>query len=64
MKHDTLHIISKILLVIGGLNWGIFGIWHVDLIDQIFSGFANIIFVAIGLAALYRIGMWAKSRGK
>lgn len=51
----ALHIISFILLVVGGLNWGLtaFG-WNV--VDRIFgvgSTLSMIIYVLVGLAALY-----------
>jgi uncharacterized membrane protein YuzA (DUF378 family) len=64
MKHSTLDTITMVLLIIGGLNWGIFGIWQVDLVDQIFTSFSHIVFVLIGLAALYQIGTWVKTNSK
>ncbi|MBI4136388.1 MAG: DUF378 domain-containing protein [Candidatus Vogelbacteria bacterium] len=54
-----LHGISFILLVIGGLNWLIFGIWKTDLGAWIGgtmdSGIASIIYVLVGLAAIYEL---------
>lgn len=63
-NQDTLDIIAIILLVIGGVNWGIMGLFHYfDLLEHIFgAGLSQIIYVAIGLAAVYRIGVWLKFR--
>ncbi len=54
-----LHSISFILLIIGGLNWLIFGIWKTDLGTWIGgamdSGIAPVIYVLVGLAAVYEV---------
>jgi uncharacterized membrane protein YuzA (DUF378 family) len=68
MKHHHLiGTIAVILLLIGGLNWGLVGLFKVDLIASIFgdmSMLSRIIYVLVGLAAVYRIVMWIKSRSK
>ena len=46
--------IAYILLVIGGLNWGLIGFFGYDFVGGIFpETFARIIFALVGLAALY-----------
>jgi len=64
MKNQhTLDIICVILLIIGGLNWGVVGLFNFDLVEAIFGMMlSRIIFVLVGLAAIYRICMWLKSR--
>jgi uncharacterized membrane protein YuzA (DUF378 family) len=58
-NQNTLDIISIILLVIGGLNWGIIGLFDRDVIDAIFGmTVARGIFIAVGLAAVYRLCLW------
>lgn len=51
-----LHMVAFILLVVGGLNWGLtaFG-WN--LVEMIFgmSMIAKIIYVLVGLSAIYMI---------
>ncbi|MES2272875.1 MAG: DUF378 domain-containing protein [Chlamydiota bacterium] len=68
MKHYPLiGTIAVILLLIGGLCWGLVGLFKFDLISSIFgemSVLSRIFFVLIGLAAVYRIVMWIKSRSK
>lgn len=53
-----LHIITFILLVIGGLNWLLVGIAQWD-IGMIFGGQGNIvsriIYILVGLSAIYEI---------
>ena len=64
MKNQQLvDLIAVILLVIGGLNWGLIGLFGWDLIAAIFgdmSALTRIIYVLVGLSAVYRIAMWAK----
>lgn len=48
--------IALILVIIGGINWGIYGIWGYDLVAIIFSSvaiIARIIYVLVGLSAVY-----------
>lgn len=50
--------IAFVLVIIGGLNWGIYGLIGYDLVD-VFIGsipmIARILYVLIGLSALYLI---------
>jgi uncharacterized membrane protein YuzA (DUF378 family) len=53
----ALHMVTWILLIIGGLNWGLtaFG-WNV--VDKVFgtgSTIAMIIYILVGLSALFEI---------
>ena len=54
-------MISAILLVIGGLNWGLVGFFDFDLVAAVCgkgSGVSRVVYSVIGLAALYRITQW------
>ncbi|NPV61041.1 MAG: DUF378 domain-containing protein [Methanotrichaceae archaeon] len=56
--YNTLYWISLILVVVGGLNWGLIGLFNFNLVAAIFgegSMLSNIIYVLVGLAALYLI---------
>lgn len=60
----ALHIIAMILLVIGGLNWGLIGLFGFDLVAAIFGAgeiITRILYVLVGLAALYKISCCCKS---
>ncbi len=54
----TMDVIIWTLLAIGGLNWGLVGVFNFDLVAAIFgemSIFSRIIYAFVGLAALYDI---------
>ena len=51
----ALHVISWILLVIGGLNWGILGVFGYNVVDQLGATVSMIVYVLVGLAALVSI---------
>lgn len=58
----TLNSIALILLIIGGLNWGLVGLFNVDLVAAIFGGtvgsrsaLSNIVYILVGIAAIYGI---------
>lgn len=64
-NQNTLDIISIILLVIGGLNWGIIGLCDRDVVDAIFGmTVARGVFIAVGLAAVYRVCLWVAYRAR
>ena len=64
MKHNPiLHNLVKILLIIGGLNWGLIGLFQVNLVNMIFGdmeGIARVIYTLVGLAAVVKIVWWVK----
>lgn len=54
----TFDVIAAAVLVMGGLNWGLWGLFEVDLVATLFGGntafLAKIIYVLVGLAAAYQ----------
>jgi len=65
-KHSHLiDMVAVILLLIGGLNWGLVGLFGFDLVGSMFgemSAFSRIIYVLVGLAAIWRIVCWVKCK--
>lgn len=54
----TLDLIVIILLIIGGINWGLVGLFDFNLVGYIFSSIpliAKLIYDLVGLAAIYKI---------
>lgn len=54
----TLDIIVAILLVVGGLNWGLVGAANFDLVATIFGAsslVSSLVYILVGLSALYQI---------
>ena len=57
----SLDVIVASLLVIGGLNWGLVGLFNFDLVANIFGGgaaLARIVYIVVGLSALYQAMQW------
>ncbi len=49
-------LITFVLVIIGGLNWGLLGLFSFDLITFFFGGISalnRMIYILIGLSALY-----------
>ena len=45
--------IALIILIIGGINVGIFGLLQFDIIGAIFSGLSRLLYIIIGASAAY-----------
>ena len=59
-KFNTLDWIGMILLIIGGLNWGLVGLFDFDLVAYLFgemSILSRIIYDLVGLSALYLLAI-------
>jgi uncharacterized membrane protein YuzA (DUF378 family) len=57
----TIDIIAAVLLVIGGLNWGLVGVAHFDLVATVFdmkfgetSNLSSAVYTLVALSALYQ----------
>ncbi|MDQ8038867.1 MAG: DUF378 domain-containing protein [Rickettsiella sp.] len=53
---SVLDWIALVILFIGGLNWGLVGLFHFDLITGIFGDYspiARILYIIVGLCAIY-----------
>lgn len=58
--------IAMTLLIIGGLNWGLIGLFGVDLVATLFgegSGLSRVVYALVGLSALYSIYTASKMSG-
>jgi uncharacterized membrane protein YuzA (DUF378 family) len=50
-------ILTTVLIVIGGLNWGLVGFLNFDLVATVFgdmSALARLVYVLVGLSAIYQ----------
>lgn len=62
-KLGSLDWITFILVIVGGLNWALVGIFGFDLVAAIFgemSVLSRIIYVLVGLSAVYILAMSGK----
>ena len=55
-----INAIAMTLLILGGLNWGLVGIWEFNLIDYLFGRIYidRIIYVLVGISAIYVAVAW------
>jgi len=57
----ALDTVTTLLLVVGGLNWGLVGLFSFDLVAGIFgemSGLSRVVYTLVGLAAIYQAAAW------
>ncbi len=61
--------IATILVIIGGINWGLVGLFEFNLVDAVFgegSAGSRVVYVLVGISALIAIAnltLSARSRG-
>ena len=59
IQKSTIGWVVGILLVVGGLNWGLVGLFNLDVVATVFGGTAalgsKVVYVLVGLAALYKL---------
>lgn len=56
MKNNVLYVITLILLIIGGLNWGLVGLFQFNLVEALFGfspAIARLIYIVVGVCAVY-----------
>jgi len=51
----ALHMAAFTLLVVGGLNWGLVGLFNYNLVDSLLGGLGltNIVYILVGVSAVY-----------
>ncbi len=58
----TLDIVIAVLLVVGGINWGLWGFFQFDLVAFLFGGntevLSRIVYSLVGIAAVYQALGW------
>lgn len=56
-----LDVVAAVLLVVGGLNWGLVGLLNFDLVAKLFgelSVLSRAVYTLVGLAAVYQAVSW------
>lgn len=55
----AVNIITLILIIVGGVNWGLIGFFNFDLVATIFGGqnaaLSRIVYGLVGLSALWQL---------
>ncbi|MFH1709437.1 MAG: DUF378 domain-containing protein [bacterium] len=55
MKDNFIYLIALMLVIIGGLNWGLLGLLNLNLVTLVFgeSLFTRILYLVIGVSSGY-----------
>jgi len=55
----AMDVVFAVLLVVGGLNWGLWGVFQFDLVATLLGGqtapLARVVYALVGVAAVYQI---------
>lgn len=54
----TLNILTLMLVIVGGLNWGLVGLFNFDLVATIFgagSMLSRVVYILVGISALWQL---------
>jgi uncharacterized protein len=60
---SVLSVIALVLLIVGGLNWALVGLFNFDLVAALFgemSTLSRIVYVLVGVAALIGLSMFRR----
>ena len=64
---DSIDLFFLILLIIGGLNWGLVGLFNLDLVSTLFgegSALSRLVYILVGASALYTLYKALTSRAE
>jgi uncharacterized membrane protein YuzA (DUF378 family) len=54
-----INILTLLLIIVGGINWGLVGLFQFDLVAAIFGGedaaLARIVYILVGVSALWQL---------
>jgi uncharacterized membrane protein YuzA (DUF378 family) len=55
----AVNTITLILVIVGGINWGLMGLFQLDLVASIFGGpssaMSRLVYILVGLSALWQL---------
>jgi len=63
MAKSTIDVIALVLVIIGAINWGLVGLFELNLVDAILgsvSWLATLVYILVGLAGLWTIYLAVK----
>lgn len=57
-NRNPLYLTALVLIIVGGLNWGLVGAFNFNLVDTLFgegSLLSRVVYILVGLSALYAV---------
>ena len=58
MKLNAVDWLAMVLVIVGGLNWGLVGAFKFNLVDALFgemSALSRVVYILVGLSAVYLV---------
>jgi uncharacterized membrane protein YuzA (DUF378 family) len=52
--------LTVVLLIAGGLNWGLIGLFNFNLVTSVLGGLGRLVFLLVGWAAIYQLFNWSR----
>ncbi len=62
-KLNGLDVLALLLIIVGGINWGLVGLFNYNLVDSIFGNMSVIskaVYILVGLSAVYAVSLAMK----
>ena len=59
-----LNLLTLLLIIVGGLNWGLVGLANFSLVDAIFgagSTLSRLVYILVGVSAVYQLVPFTKA---
>ena len=55
----AVHVIAIVLVIVGALNWGLWGLFGLDLVARVFGGSASslsrLVYILVGLSGVWTL---------
>lgn len=67
MKMSSTDSVALLVVIIGGINWGLVGFFKWNLVDKIFgvgSSAARVVYCVVGVVAVYMVIAWLAKMAK
>lgn len=63
---SVVYMISRLLVIVGALNWGLVALFKFDLVQAIFGGIglAQIVYILVGICGLVALVEFIQARTK
>ena len=58
MKMGTLDTVAMVLVVIGALNWGLYGLLGLNVVEMLGMGIAKIVYILVGVSGVLVLWKW------
>lgn len=58
MDKKTLHMVAFALVIVGALNWGLVGLFNLNVVDALLGSYPTLetlVYALVGLSAVYEI---------